>query len=104
MQRCYTKYATLCKIKGFSYFFSTGNSRSNCLILDDKPTPSPTLPVSPGDYIHRECGGVNLKYIGSSAPADVLKHLNFRLKKFTSGYFGTLEEEGGSVKKVRMKF
>ena len=68
--------------------------------LDTRPTPSPSLPVHVGDYIHRECGGVTTKYIGSTLPNHVLDIVKFQKNKFVSGYYAAQLEEKGAVTKV----
>jgi len=58
------------------------------------------MPVHPGDYIHRECGGVLTKTIGSQAPSAILNIIGINKNKFLSGYFATQSEEKDSVTKV----
>jgi len=70
------------------------------LFLDNRPTPPATMPVHPGDYIHRECGGVLTKTIGSQAPSAILNIIGINKNKFLSGYFATQSEEKDSVTKV----
>uniref|UniRef100_A0A7M5WWB1 Hemicentin-1 n=2 Tax=Clytia hemisphaerica TaxID=252671 RepID=A0A7M5WWB1_9CNID len=70
--------------------------KTNC--KDNKPTQSPTLPVYPGDYIHRECGGVSTKKLGSTAPSALLNNvLSFEKTKFMTGYYGEQKEEKDSI-------
>lgn len=69
--------------------------------VDTRPTPPPTLAVSPGDYIHRECGGALLKKIGSSAPQALMdKILSFQKSKFMAGYYAEVKEESDTITKV----
>jgi len=60
------------------------------------------MPVHPGDYIHRECGGVLTKTIGSQAPSAILNIIGINTNKFLSGYFATQSEEKDSVTKVQL--
>ncbi|XP_066934153.1 uncharacterized protein [Clytia hemisphaerica] len=72
--------------------------KTNC--KDTRPTPPSTLPVHPGDYIHRECGGILTKKIGSTAPQALLNGLlSFGKNKFIKGYFAEQKEEKDSITK-----
>ena len=77
--------------------------RSFLLYIDYRPKAPSTLPVTKGDYIHRECKATT-KYIatgagGKTVPTKVFQHLKHN-NKFKDGYFSTREEEHGKITKV----
>eukprot|EP00795_Rhopilema_esculentum_P012584 gene12584-3284_t len=72
---------------------------TNC--LDFNPTPVPSVPVSPGSFMARECGATE-KYTAngihkSKVPGAVYNHLSFKKNNFMSGYFAMQSEEKGKI-------